>query len=66
MSASSKQSNQEVDERASRESPISSIAAIAERLAAEVPDEDWRKIPPDGSVNLDHYLYGHPKQENGR
>jgi hypothetical protein len=31
-------------------------------LAAQVPDEELDKIPHDGSENLDHYLYGAPKQ----
>ena len=31
------------------------------KLASEVPDEDWARIPADLSKNLDHYLYGAPR-----
>lgn len=31
-------------------------------MSAEIPDEEWAKLPSDGSVNHDHYLYGAPKK----
>ena len=31
-------------------------------VSAEIPDEEWAKLPSDGSVNHDHYLYGAPKK----
>jgi len=34
---------------------------IAE-ISSEIPDEEWEKLPSDGSVNHDHYLYGAPKK----
>lgn len=30
---------------------------IAQELAAQVLAEEWKKIPTDASINLDHYLY---------
>ena len=27
-------------------------------LGAQIPDEEWAKIPNDASINLDRYLYG--------
>lgn len=27
-----------------------------------VPPEAWDELPKDGSVNIDHYLYGAPKR----
>lgn len=30
---------------------------------AEVPEEEWEKVPTDGSYQHDHYLYGTPKRE---
>ncbi len=39
--------------------------SIEEKIAAimaEVPEEDWAKLPPDLSDNLDHHIYGAPKQ----
>ena len=28
-----------------------------------IPDEELAKLPSDGSINLEHYLYGAPKVE---
>ena len=39
------------------------IWEIAEEIAATVPDSEWAKVPPDLSKNVDHYLYGAPKEE---
>jgi len=36
---------------------------IAE-ISASVPMEEWEKLPRDLSKNLDHYLYGAPKEED--
>ena len=41
------------------ERPIEEVLA---ELAAEVPAEEWNRLPVDLSDQLDHYLYGHPKQ----
>lgn len=35
--------------------------ALAE-LAGSISKEEWKKLPQDLSVNLDHYLYGWPKR----
>jgi hypothetical protein len=32
-------------------------------IGARVPPEEWEKVPTDLSINLDHYLYGSPKQK---
>ncbi len=39
-----------------------SIEDLLAALAAEVPREEWDKLPEDLSDNLDHYLYGLPKR----
>jgi hypothetical protein len=31
-------------------------------LSRQVPDEEWEKLPRDGSYNHDPYLYGAPKK----
>ena len=36
-------------------------SSLAERLAPFIGAV--KDLPPDMSVNLDHYLYGHPKQK---
>jgi hypothetical protein len=39
------------------------IWEIIEEVNAELPKDTWDDVPTDGSVNLDHYLYGAPKQQ---
>jgi hypothetical protein len=39
--------------------------SIEEKIAAimaDVPEEEWAKLPPDFSDQLDHYSYGTPKR----
>ena len=35
---------------------------ILDHFSSNVPDEEWAKLPPDLSFNLDHYIYGTPKR----
>lgn len=46
---------------ASKPKRKSIVEEIAE-IVKDVPDEVWEKIPKDGSINHDHYLYGTPKR----
>lgn len=39
------------------------LAELFERIAKEIPEEEWDKIPTDLAQNLDHYLYGSAKSE---
>jgi len=39
------------------------IWEIVDEINADLPVDTWEKVPTDGSVNLDHYLYGAPKQQ---
>lgn len=41
---------------------VKPIWEVFEEIMKEVPDEELRKLPPDGSFNHDHYLYGFPKR----
>lgn len=34
-----------------------------EEIMRDVPDEVLASIPTDGSINIDHYLYGAPKKQ---
>jgi len=36
---------------------------FVEEISAQVPRAEWEKLPKDLSKNLDHYLYGAPKDE---
>lgn len=33
-----------------------------EKRIAQAPPDTWDDAPPDGSLNVDHYLYGAPKK----
>jgi hypothetical protein len=39
------------------------IWELAEEINAGLPVDTWDNVPTDGSINLDHYLYGAPKQQ---
>jgi len=38
------------------------IEDVLEELAKEIPQEEWDRLPSDLNENLDHYLYGVPKE----
>lgn len=38
------------------------IWEIVEEINAELPADTWENVPTDGSMSLNHYLYGAPKQ----
>ena len=42
---------------------LPSFLQFAEEISAQIPLEEWEKLPKDLSKNLDHYLYGAPKDE---
>jgi hypothetical protein len=42
---------------------LQTFLAEVQAIQAEVPAEEWNKLPHDGAINHDHYLYGAPKVE---
>ena len=38
------------------------IWELVEEINADLPADTWNSVPTDGSINLDHYLYGAPKK----
>jgi len=38
------------------------IEDVLARIAADVPDSEWAKLPDDLNDQLDHYVYGTPKR----
>lgn len=40
------------------------IWEIAEEIGAQIPEEEWNKLPSDLSTNIDYYLYGLPKKDD--
>jgi len=39
------------------------IWEIVEEVNGGLPADTWENVPTDGSINLDHYLCGAPKQQ---
>ncbi|HKS08698.1 MAG TPA: hypothetical protein VJS13_04070 [Pyrinomonadaceae bacterium] len=37
---------------------------VVEEVNADLPSDTWDNVPTDGSLNLDHYLYGAPKRQS--
>lgn len=37
---------------------------VIDEINASLPSDTWENVPTDGSINLDHYLYGAPKQQS--
>ncbi|MGZ8844432.1 MAG: hypothetical protein ACXW18_12275 [Pyrinomonadaceae bacterium] len=44
----------------SEEREFTSLWDKVKDIIESVPGEAWNDLPRDGSVNIDHYLYGHP------
>jgi hypothetical protein len=48
----------------SQQSPsLPPFLQFIEEISAQIPAEEWEKLPSDLSKNVDHYLYGSPKDE---
>jgi hypothetical protein len=61
-----------IKQRKAREQPIESetqpngildLLEQVKEIQAQIPTEEWDKLPHDGAINHDHYLYGAPKVE---
>lgn len=53
-----------LDENGESENPPKrqTIWAKVKDIIEEIPREEWEQLPADGSINVDHYLYGSPKK----
>ncbi len=52
------------DQVPSRQPPKTLLETI-EEMTATVPESEWKRLPVDGSAQLDHYIYGTPKRPTG-
>lgn len=43
--------------------PARPLLEVIDELMADVPQSVWDKVPTDLARNLDHYLYGAPKED---
>jgi len=39
------------------------IWEVVAEIGAQIPLEEWAKLPDDASINYRHYLYGAPKRD---
>ena len=39
------------------------VLQTARRISEAVPEDAWQSLPTDGARNVDHYLYGTPKEQ---
>lgn len=39
------------------------IWEVIEEISSQAPMAAWDDVPTDGSINVDHYLYGAPKRQ---
>lgn len=53
----------EPEPSAPSEGGIASLLDLVAQIHAQVPPEEWEKLPRDLSINHDHYLYGSAKVE---
>jgi hypothetical protein len=61
-----KQRQQAKTNHQATEAKTNGILDLLERvkeIQAQVPTEEWDKLPHDGSINHDYYLYDSPKVE---
>jgi hypothetical protein len=52
---------QELEKQAGYAQAQAFLQRIA-KIRENIPQEEWQKLPSDASKNVDHYLYGTPKQ----
>ena len=54
---------QQTDGESATEPPRMTIWDKIDAIIKRVPPEAWDELPTDGSINVDHYLYGAPKKQ---
>jgi len=59
LTAKATESEAEADQSPGK-SPIWEVIEEINKLS---PPDTWDEVPTDGSINLDHYLYGAPKRQ---
>ena len=53
---------QELEKQAGYAQAQAFLQRIA-KIRESIPKEEWQKLPSDASKNVDHYLYGSPKED---
>ncbi len=50
------------DSQAEEEEEQRPIWKVFQEITKDIPKEAWEKLPPDGALEHDHYIYGTPKR----
>ena len=53
-----------IEEQSHDEQQAHSVLETADHIRRSAPAEVWDNLPADGAQNVNHYLYGHPKEDN--
>ena len=53
-----------IEEESKNKQQPHSVLDTVDRIRRSAPADVWDNLPPDGAMNLKHYLYGHPKEDN--
>lgn len=52
----------DAEKQISEGSDAATISATIIRLGEGIPEEEWSRVPTDFSKNIEHYLYGSPRE----
>ena len=52
-----------IEEQSHTEQKAHSVLETADRIRHSAPAGIWDNLPADGAQNVNHYLYGHPKED---
>jgi len=44
------------------EERVQTVDEMIDVITADVPEDEWARLPTDGAEQHDHYLYGTPKR----
>ena len=44
------------------EERVQTVDEMIDAITADVPEDEWARLPTDGAEQHDHYLYGTPKR----
>ena len=51
-----------IEEQSQNKEQRHSVLETADRIRQSAPAEIWDNLPTDGAQNVNHYLYGHPRE----
>ncbi len=52
-----------VDSESQKPTDVLALLERFRKIRESVPESAWESVPKDSAMNLKHYLYGHPKDD---